>query len=84
MISFWWNVKEFKKVHDHDISGNQRALQRLRTACEKSKRVLSSVSETTIEVDALFDGIDFYPCITRAKFESLCVDLFKKALPSLE
>lgn len=72
--------KEIKKKMKKDISKNDRALRRLRTNCEKVKRTLSAVTETTIEVDGLVDGKDFSAKINRAKFESLCMDLFKKTL----
>ena len=73
-------VEIFKRQHKVDISGDSRALRRLRTACEKAKRILSSATETTIEVDCLYNGIDFFPTITRAKFEELNMDLFKKCI----
>jgi heat shock protein 1/8 len=79
-----WCVQEFKLKHHEDLSGNNRALRRLRTACERAKRTLSSVNETTIEVDALFQGTDFYTKITRAKFEELCVDLFRGTIGPVE
>ena len=77
-------VKEAKKNLRKDISKDDRALRRLRTACEKAKRALSSVSETSLEVDALVDGKDFSSKISRARFESLCMDLFKKTLDPVE
>ena len=77
-------IKEFKRKHGQDISTNFRALRRLRTACEYAKRTLSSVTETTIEIDSLFEGIDFHSSITRAKFENLCRDLFQKTLQTVE
>ena len=58
-----------------DISDNSKALRRLRTACEKAKRILSSAIETNIKVDSLYKGIDFFSTITRAKFEELNMDL---------
>jgi heat shock 70kDa protein 1/2/6/8 len=70
-------VQEFKRKHKKDPSDNARALRRIRTACERAKRTLSSAAQTTIEVDSCFDGIDFYTNITRAKFEELCSDLFR-------
>ncbi|XP_062154075.1 heat shock cognate 70 kDa protein-like [Alnus glutinosa] len=73
-------VKIFKKQHKEDISGNTKALRRLRTACERGKRVLSSANETTIEVDSLYNGIDFSSSITRARFAELNMDLFKKSV----
>ncbi|KAB1217886.1 Heat shock cognate 70 kDa protein [Morella rubra] len=63
-----------------DISGNARALRRLRTACERAKRILSSAIETTIEVDSLYNGIDFCSTITRAKFAELNIDLFRNSI----
>ena len=70
-------IQEFKRKNKKDISGNQRSLRRLRTACERAKRTLSSSTNANVEIDSLFEGIDFYTSISRAKFESLCEDLFK-------
>ncbi|KAE8666686.1 Heat shock cognate 70 kDa protein [Hibiscus syriacus] len=69
-------VQEFKRKHKKDISGNPRSLRRLRTACERAKRTLSSTAQTTIEIDSLYEGIDFYTTITRARFEELNMNLF--------
>merc|ERR1711990_874265 len=69
---------EFRKKHKKDISGNKRAIRRLRTACERAKRTLSASKQASIEIDSLFEGIDFYTSITRAKFENLNSRLFKK------
>jgi len=77
-------IAEFKRKHKKDISGNNRALRRLRTACEKAKRTLSSTTSSSIEIDSLFEGIDFYTSLTRAKFEALCEDLFKGCLRPVE
>ena len=79
-----WCVQEFKRKYKKDPTGNNRALRRLRTACERAKRTLSSSAETTIEVDALFDGTDFNTRITRAKFEELCMDLFRSTIDPVE
>ena len=79
-----WCLQEFKRKHKKDPSGNNRALRRLRTACERAKRTLSSSAETTIEVDALFDGVDFATRITRAKFEELCMDLFRSTIDPVD
>src|SRR5512143_614272 len=68
-------VQEFKRKNKKDITGNPRALRRLRTACERAKRTLSSTAQTTIEIDSLYEGIDFYSTITRARFEELNMDL---------
>ncbi|KAK9995751.1 hypothetical protein SO802_020437 [Lithocarpus litseifolius] len=77
-------VEIFKRLHKVDISGNSRALRRLRTACEKAKRILSSAIDTTIEVDSLYNGIDFFSTITRAKFAELNIDLFRKCIAIVE
>ncbi|XP_021904651.1 heat shock 70 kDa protein [Carica papaya] len=77
-------VAEFKRKHKKDISGNARALRRLRTACERAKRTLSSTTQTTIEIDSLYEGIDFYSTITRARFEELNMDLFRKCMEPVE
>jgi len=77
-------IQEFKRKHKKDISGNKRALRRLRTACERAKRTLSSAAQANIEIDSLFEGIDFYTSITRARFEELCSDLFTGTLEPVE
>ncbi|XP_026379118.1 probable mediator of RNA polymerase II transcription subunit 37e [Papaver somniferum] len=82
MLSYF--VQEFKRKHNKDISGNPRALRRLRTSCERAKRTLSSTTRTNIEVDALYEGVDFHAPITRAKFEELNMALFRKCMESVE
>eukprot|EP00294_Goniomonas_avonlea_P013454 CAMPEP_0114561630 /NCGR_PEP_ID=MMETSP0114-20121206/12105_1 /TAXON_ID=31324 /ORGANISM="Goniomonas sp, Strain m" /LENGTH=652 /DNA_ID=CAMNT_0001747275 /DNA_START=256 /DNA_END=2214 /DNA_ORIENTATION=- len=77
-------VQEFKRKHRKDPSGNPRSLRRLRTAVERAKRTLSTATQTTIEVDSLFEGIDFLISVTRAKFEELCSDLFRNTLHPVE
>jgi heat shock protein 1/8 len=77
-------VAEFKKKTGLDISKNDKAKTRLRAACERAKKTLSSSNNTTIEVDALYDGNDFNMQYTRAKFEDLCNDLFQKTLKPVE
>jgi L1 cell adhesion molecule like protein len=77
-------VAEFKRKHKKDLSTNPRALRRLRTACERAKRTLSSSSQASIEIDSLFEGIDFYTSITRARFEELCADLFRSTMDPVE
>ncbi|UNI20190.1 Hsp70 chaperone [Purpureocillium takamizusanense] len=67
-----------------DLSTNARALRRLRTACERAKRTLSSSAQTSIEIDSLFEGIDFYTSITRARFEELCQDLFRSTIQPVD
>jgi len=82
MVDFF--LQEFKRRHRKDMSKNQRALRRLRTACERAKRTLSSSTQAHIEIDSLFDGIDFNSTITRARFEDLCMDYFKKCMSPVE
>merc|ERR1712018_322682 len=77
-------VSEFERKHKKDLTGNKRALRRLRTACERAKRTLSASAQASIEIDSLFEGIDFYTSITRARFEELCSDLFKGTLQPVE
>nr|XP_023909298.1 heat shock cognate 70 kDa protein-like [Quercus suber] len=77
-------VEIFKRQHKVDIGVNSRALRRLRTACEKAKRILSCAIETNIEVDSLYNGIDFFSTITRAKFAELNMDLFRKCIDIVE
>nr|ACU00685.1 heat shock protein 70 [Bursaphelenchus mucronatus] len=77
-------VQEFKRKHKKDLATNPRALRRLRTACERAKRTLSSSTQASIEIDSLFDGIDFYTNITRARFEELCADLFRNTMDPVE
>ena len=73
-------MAEFKRKHKVDMSDNKRSVRRLKTACEKAKRTLSSSSTANLEIDSIFEGIDFFTSITRAKFESLCMTLFQKSL----
>lgn len=75
---------EFRKKSKIDISGNNRALRRLRTACERAKRTLSTASQASVEVDSLADGQDFQITLTRAKFESLCDTLFRRTITPLD
>merc|ERR1711962_1798064 len=77
-------VKEFKRKNKKDITGSKRALRRLRTACEKAKRTLSSSTQASIEIDSLFEGTDLYSSITKARFEELCSDLFKDTMRPVE
>ncbi|NXN23174.1 HSP70 protein, partial [Nycticryphes semicollaris] len=77
-------VEEFKRKHKRDIAGNKRAVRRLRTACERAKRTLSSSTQASIEIDSLYEGIDFYTSITRARFEELNADLFRGTLEPVE
>jgi len=77
-------VEEFKRKYKKDMSGNARALRRLRTACERAKRALSSSAQATVEIDSLFEGIDFNSTITRARFEDLCGHYFRSCLEPVE
>lgn len=77
-------VQEFNKKHKKDISGNPKALRRLRTACERAKKNLSSTTLTRIEIECLFEGIDFYANATHAKFEELNMNLFTKCMETVE
>merc|ERR1712014_403245 len=77
-------VQEFKRKHKKDLTQNKRSLRRLRTACERAKRTLSASAQAAIEIDSLFEGIDFYTSITRARFEELCADLFRGTLEPVE
>ena len=73
-------IDEFKRKHKLDISDNKRSLRRLKTACERAKRTLSNSNSTTIELESLFEGIDFFSSISKARFESLCMNLFQKCI----
>merc|ERR1712137_879533 len=77
-------TQEFKRKFRKDITSNQRSLRRLRTAAERAKRTLSSSTQAYVEIDSLFEGIDFNSTITRARFEDLCGDYFKKCMEPCE
>uniref|UniRef100_A0A2K5MVH7 Heat shock-related 70 kDa protein 2 n=4 Tax=Cercopithecidae TaxID=9527 RepID=A0A2K5MVH7_CERAT len=77
-------AEEFKRKHKKDIGPNKRAVRRLRTACERAKRTLSSSTQASIEIDSLYEGVDFYTSITRARFEELNADLFRGTLEPVE
>ena len=77
-------TQDFKRKHKKDLSENKRAISRLKSACENLKKTLSSSTQATIEVDSLFDGIDYAGSITRARFEELCGDLFRKTFEPVE
>ena len=77
-------MAEFKRKNKKDISGNALAVRRLRTACERAKRTLSSSTRASIEIDSLFKGVDFYTTITRARFEEINADLFRSTLEPVE
>ena len=77
-------LAEFKRKTKKEIGDNQRALRRLRTACERAKRTLSSSTQAHLEIDSLFDGVDFNSTITRARFEELNMDYFRKCMEPVE
>ena len=77
-------MKLIKKKHGKDISADKRAIQKLKRQVEKGKRALSSQHETKIEVENIVEGLDFSESLTRAKFEEINADLFKKTLGPLE
>jgi L1 cell adhesion molecule like protein len=79
-----WAADEFRKKTRVDIKDNARALRRLRTACERAKRTLSASTQATVEIDSLAEGHDLALTLTRAKFESLCDHLFRKAMAPVE
>ena len=79
-----WCVEDFKRRYNKDISSSAKSLRRLRTACERAKRTLSSTAQATIEIDSLFDGIDYNTTLSRARFEELCQDLFRKTMDPVE
>jgi len=82
MVDFF--CQEFKRKHRKDLKDSQRALRRLRTACERAKRTLSSSTQAYIEIDSLYDGVDFNSTITRARFEEMNQDYFRKTMEPVE
>merc|ERR1712167_521742 len=78
-------VQDFKrKNRGKDLVGNNRALRRLRTQCERAKRTLSSSTQATIEIDSLFEGIDYSCSLSRARFEELNMDYFRNSMGPVE
>jgi L1 cell adhesion molecule like protein len=77
-------AQEFKRKYKKDITSNPRAMRRLRTSCERAKRTLSCTAQTSLEIDSIYEGIDFYTSITRARFEELNLDLFRKCMDPVE
>jgi heat shock protein 1/8 len=75
---------DFLKKNSIDIRGDKRAMRRLRSQCESAKRILSSTAQTSIEIDALKDGVDFSLVISRAKFEELCMSYFRDCMVPVE
>ena len=77
-------AEEFKRKHKKDITESKRSMRRLRTACENAKKTLSVATVASIEIDSLYEGVDFTTTITRAKFENLCDDIFKRTMAPVE
>ena len=77
-------IQDFKRKHKQDISQNKKSIRKLQTACETAKKTLSSSTVGNIEIDSLYEGIDYNTTITRAKFEDICSDLFKKTFEPVE
>lgn len=75
---------EFKRKHKKDLSGNAKSVKRLKIAAERAKRTLSSSATAALELDSLFDGVDFATNITRARFDELCMDLFKQCMDCVD
>ena len=73
-------IDEFKRKHKADLSENKRSLRRLKTACERAKRTLSSSATASVELESLYEGIDFFTSVSKARFESLCMNLFQKCI----
>ncbi len=77
-------LSDFKRKHKLDPSNSKRSMRRLQSACESAKRTLSSSTVATVEIDSLFEGIDYNASITRARFEDMCSDLFRKTFEPVE
>ena len=81
-VAIAWHPR--RKNRGKDMAGNQRAIRRLRTQCERAKRTLSSSTQATIEIDSLFEGIDYSCSLSRARFEELCMDYFRNSMGPVE
>ena len=77
-------MEEFKRKHRKDLSDNARAIKRLKNACERAKRTLSSATTATIELDSLYDGVDFSATLSRARLDELSMDLYRQCIVSVE
>ena len=84
LVDYFANEFKRKNGGKKELRQSPRAIRRLRTACEHAKRTLSSSTQASIEVDQLYDGIDFYTSVTRARFEELSMDLFRNCLEPLD
>jgi L1 cell adhesion molecule like protein len=76
--------QEFKRKHKKEMTSNPRAMKRLKMQCERAKRALSTSATTSLELDSLIEGIDFTSTITRARFEEICGDIFRKTMDPVE
>lgn len=77
-------VQDFQRKHKKDMTGNKKSMRRLQTACENAKKTLSSSTSASIEIDSLYEGIDYTSIITRARFEDICSDLFRNTFDPVE
>ena len=77
-------IQEFKRKHKKDLTSSPRSLRRLRTSCEKLKRTLSSSAQATLEIDSLYDGVDYVSSMTRARFEEINMDIFRRTIKTVE
>ena len=77
-------AKDFKRKHKVDLTNNPKSLKRLRTAAENSKKTLSTSTQTTVELDSLYNGVDFSTTLTRARLEELTSDLYKQCMVSVD
>ena len=81
MVNFF--VEEFKRKHKKNPSDNARSIKRLKMACERAKRTLSSSATATLELDSFYDGVDFASSISRARFDEMCMDLYRKCIDAV-
>lgn len=77
-------IQEFKRKNRKDLSNNPRSVKRLKVACERLKRTLSNSAQGVIELESLYEGIDFYSSMSRARFEEINGDLFRRTLEPVE
>ena len=77
-------IKMIKKKDNFELSNDKRAIQKLRREVERAKRSLSTQHQVRLEIEGLYDGVDFSETLTRARFEELCIDLFKKTLTPVQ
>jgi L1 cell adhesion molecule like protein len=77
-------INEFKRKHRKDLSQNARSVKRLKIACERLKRTLSNSTQGQLELESLYEGVDFFSSMSRARFEELNADLFRRTLEPVE